>query len=124
VHRVATDAIVVSFNTSIRGSVFDQLLFRPGNWNGEKGEQQLRVDVDKLRSKFESPLLSGLLLIRRNDKASNVATRRVVNCRLHKHTSVVQYLDSKKEWISVYSIGELPWAAFETLLHLPSIVSF
>jgi len=65
---MATDAIVVSFNTSIRGSVFDQLLFRPGNWNGEKGEQQLRVEVDK----FESPLLRGLLLIGRPDKANNV----------------------------------------------------
>jgi len=98
------DAIVVSFNTSICSSVFGQLLFR---WNGEKWDPNLCVEVDKVRNKFESPLLSGLLLIRRHDNENNVASSRVINCRLHKHTFIVQYLDSKKEWISRFFIGEL-----------------
>jgi len=104
VHRVASGDIVAAFNTTVHGSVFDRMLFRSGNWNGEKGgDTSLQVEVQKYRTKYDSPIMSGLLMLRKNDKGK--PNPRIRNCRLHKHTSIVQFIGPSGEWRNVLSLG-------------------
>jgi hypothetical protein len=39
-------------NTTIRGSLFERLLYRPGNWMGELGEPNMSLEVSQERSSY------------------------------------------------------------------------
>jgi hypothetical protein len=63
-HRVKR-GIVMAFNTTVKGSVFDQLMFRKDNWRGEKkGDFKMDLQVFKHCNKHDGPIKSGLLMIR------------------------------------------------------------
>jgi hypothetical protein len=69
-HRGATtpkggESIILMLNTTIRGSVFDRLLFRKDNWNGELGgDTQMQLNVEKFRNKYDMQILDVLLMMR------------------------------------------------------------
>jgi hypothetical protein len=58
-------AIVVAFNCTVYGSVFDRIMYRPKNWRGEAGgDTKMDLNVSKQCNRFDGPLKSALLIIR------------------------------------------------------------
>lgn len=66
------EQIVVMATTTIRGSSFDKVLFRPNNWNGEMaGGRGIDLEISRLTARgADAKTKSILLAIRRNDKAA------------------------------------------------------
>jgi hypothetical protein len=63
-HRV-TKGIVMAFNSTLPGSLYEKLLYRPDNWHGQlSGNPLMEVFLYKHCGRHDGPIKSGLLQIR------------------------------------------------------------
>ncbi len=69
-HRTKDGGLIIAVNTTIPGSIYHQVMTRPGNWNGEKmgaAAVSLNIEIRKELSRYDKPSHDLLLWIRRKE---------------------------------------------------------